>query len=455
MIVGPASPLFARKAMITPADLRGALAKAPLAVPSIDSAAGYLFPLLTLAAEPYGVSRPGQFLFCYSDTDVVANVVWGLAPFGAWREGGIAATLAGTADAGRSTDSLGRYCRVLLQTARFPTDPILIRDDILPSRTDVGRELKPVLREFFNTQAFDRDLRVEDAVPRAYESIERALDRMARVSAAQQTTTSATAKMPSPAAAAPAATSTTATTPTNPSARSRFCRPCDERPETTEQDAALELKLNRLLAALALAVLIATLWLLAWLRQNAAGELDRVATNAAAALRRDEILFGPGGDTLVRFRRVRALIDRSLQSSSYIRGAVVTKTVAGGGEHPIYPVTWWADHRERWAGPLADWRKEPLGDRAAPWGYIYLDLNRSALRTINLAIGAVAVSVVLMLAALLARLLSQESSLKRTVIELNDRRRELIRIERLALAASTRPHPHDLRKPYLNIRHSL
>lgn len=215
VIVGPASPLFARKA-ITPADLRGALAKAPLAVPSIDSAAGYLFPLLTLAAEPYGVSRPGQFLFCYSDTDVVANVVSGLAPFGACREGAIAATLAGTADAGRSTDSLGRYCRVLLQTARFPTDPILIRDDILPSRTDVGRELKPVLREFFNTQAFDRDLRVEDAVPRAYESIERALDRMARVSAAQQTTTSATARLTPPAAAAPAATSTTATTPTNP-----------------------------------------------------------------------------------------------------------------------------------------------------------------------------------------------------------------------------------------------
>jgi hypothetical protein len=124
VIVGPASPLFARKA-ITPADLRGALAKAPLAVPSIDSAAGYLFPLLTLAAEPYGVSRPGQFLFCYSDTDVVANVVSGLAPFGACREG------ADRGDAGghcrrRPFDRLaGRYCRVLLQNGPFPgpTDP--------------------------------------------------------------------------------------------------------------------------------------------------------------------------------------------------------------------------------------------------------------------------------------------------------------------------------------------
>lgn len=218
----------------------------------------------------------------------------------------------------------------------------------------------------------------------------------------------------------------------------------------------MELKLNRLLAALALAVLIATLWLLWWLRQNAAGEIERVTANAAASLRRDEILFGLGGDTLVRFRRLRTLIDQTLQSSSHIRDAVVTKATSGGGERPIYPITWRADHHEDWAKPLAGRRKEPLGDRNAPWGFIYLDLNRSALTTINLAIGAVAVSVVLMLAALLARLLSQESSLKRTVIELTDRRRELIRIERLALGGQLAAGIlHDLRKPILNIRHSL
>ncbi|MCE5231527.1 HAMP domain-containing histidine kinase [bacterium] len=217
----------------------------------------------------------------------------------------------------------------------------------------------------------------------------------------------------------------------------------------------MELKLNRLLAALAIAVLIATLWLLAWLRQNAAGEIHRVAENAAALLRRDEILFGPGGDTLVRFRRLRALMEQTRQSSSYINNAVLTKIV-GGREHPIYPISFWADHRDGWAGQLAKWQREPLGDPGAPWGYIYLDLNRSTLTFINVAIWAVAISVMLMLVALLARVLSQESSLKRTVIELNDRRRELIRLERLALGGQLAAGIlHDLRKPILNIRHSL
>ncbi|MEN6625773.1 MAG: HAMP domain-containing sensor histidine kinase [Candidatus Sumerlaeia bacterium] len=216
----------------------------------------------------------------------------------------------------------------------------------------------------------------------------------------------------------------------------------------------MELKLNRLLAAFALAVLIATLWLLAWLRQNAAGELDRAAFNAASSLRREEILHGPGGDTLVRFRRVRTLMEQAARSP-YIRNAVLTKIV-NRREHPIYPIVWWADHREEWAKPLEGWRKEPLGDKAAPWGYLYLDLNRSTLTTINLSIGTVAVSVVLMLFALLARLLSQESSLKRTTIELNDRRRELIRLERLALGGQLAAGIlHDVRKPILNIRHSL
>ncbi|MEN6625772.1 MAG: PhnD/SsuA/transferrin family substrate-binding protein [Candidatus Sumerlaeia bacterium] len=174
VIMGPASALFSRP-KYAPADLRQALANSPLAVPSLDSAAGYLFPILTLSSQ-YGASRP-RLWFCGSDTDVVAHVVSGLAPFGACREGALAGTLAPLTKNGATSDSLRRHCRVLFQTAPFPTDPILIRDDFLPSLTDVGRELKPALREFFNEkQRLDRDLRVEDAVPRDYEKIQRALE---------------------------------------------------------------------------------------------------------------------------------------------------------------------------------------------------------------------------------------------------------------------------------------
>lgn len=193
VIMGPASPLFSRESPSI-ADLRKSISTSPFVVPSIDSAAGYLFPLLTMSAR-YGISRPGDFWYCGSDADVVAHVASGLAPYGACRKGALAATLMQTP---RTTDSLSRYCRVLLETAPFPTDPILIRNDLLPSQTDIGRELKPVLREFYNTQTIDRDLRVEDAVPRAYESIQRALDQMPRVSAAQPTTLTTQTVAPRP-----------------------------------------------------------------------------------------------------------------------------------------------------------------------------------------------------------------------------------------------------------------
>jgi signal transduction histidine kinase len=55
-----------------------------------------------------------------------------------------------------------------------------------------------------------------------------------------------------------------------------------------------------------------------------------------------------------------------------------------------------------------------------------------------------------------ARLSSNQTSLVRTYIELNERRNELIRVERLALAGQLAAGLlHDLRKPVLNIQHSL
>lgn len=216
VIIGPSSPYFSRDPLPR-AEVAKSIAASPLAVPSIDSAAGYLFSLVTLSTK-YGVSRPGQFWYCGSDADVVAQVVSGLAPYGACREAALKSTLAAATQTAQTSETIIRYCRVFIQTDTFPTDPILIRADLLPSRTDIGRELKPVLREFFNTQTLDRDLRVEDAVPRAYESIERALDQMPRVSAALQPTTATTITRP-PSARQPTTTTLTRPRPILPEMR--------------------------------------------------------------------------------------------------------------------------------------------------------------------------------------------------------------------------------------------
>jgi len=55
--------------------------------------------------------------------EVVKHVVSGLAPVGACREGALAALI--------PTNGNHRYYRVLFQTTPFPTDPIVLRRDLL------------------------------------------------------------------------------------------------------------------------------------------------------------------------------------------------------------------------------------------------------------------------------------------------------------------------------------
>ncbi len=176
LIMGPASPLFAGGTP-GPAELRTALAASPLAVPSLDSAAGYVFPLLTLNADPLRLERPGELWFCGSDAEVVKHVVAGLAPFGACRKGTVASVLGP-----RTSGPTERFVKVLRETQPFPTDPILVRHDLRPANSDLGRELKPALRAYFNNvQQLDRELSVENAAPRDYERIELALGHLARL----------------------------------------------------------------------------------------------------------------------------------------------------------------------------------------------------------------------------------------------------------------------------------
>jgi ABC-type phosphate/phosphonate transport system substrate-binding protein len=166
VIAGRASPLFGQS-KADPATLHAALAGAPLAVPSSDSAAGYIYPTLKLAQD-YGLSRPGQYWFGGADAEVVKNVVAGMAPLGACREGELEALLPGAAE--------GRYCRILFRTDQFPTDPIVLRAELVPERSALGRELKVALKDFFKRSPdVPRDLSVENAAARAYEKLRRDL----------------------------------------------------------------------------------------------------------------------------------------------------------------------------------------------------------------------------------------------------------------------------------------
>lgn len=209
---------------------------------------------------------------------------------------------------------------------------------------------------------------------------------------------------------------------------------------------------NRYLAGLAVAVLLMTLFLLYWLRERAIRETESYVQAAVAAFKQDELLYGMER-RLVRFDQAERQAQRI--KIGPIREVVVTRLVEGG-EVPIVPFTMLAQFGPDWRERINTWRVEPLGDPERPFGRIYLEMDLSALKSMNWAIVALGLAIALMLFTLLARLWTQETSLTRTMIELNTRRAELIRVERLALAGQLAASLlHDLRKPVLHIKHSL
>lgn len=164
VFVGPASRYFNVRGELNAGDIASALKGQAIAVPSEDSAAGYVYPRWRMARN-YELSDDVQYLFCGSDEEVVKHVVSGLVGVGACRE----AALSGLTSYGESAQR-ARY-RVLFTTDPFPTDPIVFRDGLLPARSDLGRELKVALRAFFNKQNSAPSLRVENASSREYESL--------------------------------------------------------------------------------------------------------------------------------------------------------------------------------------------------------------------------------------------------------------------------------------------
>lgn len=149
------------------AQTMAAIGRESIAVSDSYSAASYIYPRLRIADEYSTLTLRGA-LFCKSETSVVKHVVAGLANIGACD----VQTLADM--------SAYRYCRELLRTDPIPTDPILMRVDILPgvSEDGMGRELKVALQNFFNSETPPIEgVKVEKASRRAFEDMARALKR--------------------------------------------------------------------------------------------------------------------------------------------------------------------------------------------------------------------------------------------------------------------------------------
>jgi len=104
---------------------------------------------------------------------------------------------------------------------------------------------------------------------------------------------------------------------------------------------------------------------------------------------------------------------------------------------------------------MADFRQMelPLVSDGEQLGLLYVEVNHGALRTVSIVIWALGAMLAASLAFFASQFRSQEKVISATTVELEEKRRELVRLERLALAGQLSANIlHDLKKPVLNIR---
>jgi len=220
-------------------------------------------------------------------------------------------------------------------------------------------------------------------------------------------------------------------------------------------------RLNWALTLLGVLVLIVTISILLWLRERVSRGLEEGVTAAVRSIDPVVVLRAPT-DLRADFSLAENLMAVAKVNPA-IRDVVLTKRVVdrlgAEREFPIVPYDLLARSLMTgvsWKQRLEPLRRVDLGVDGETYGYLYFDLDRSAIRSVTWAIGAAALALAAALATLLGRVHLQQSSLRRAVIELEARRRELIRLERLALAGQLSAHLlHDLKKPLLNIRQGV
>ncbi|CAN5448654.1 hypothetical protein BH09SUM1_BH09SUM1_06060 [soil metagenome] len=221
-----------------------------------------------------------------------------------------------------------------------------------------------------------------------------------------------------------------------------------ERRQTKPQSRALP----RWPLVLAMAMLVAALGTLFWLRAHLVSLEDAVLDGMVRRFAATNVLGRPESRAIV-FEDIE--IEARASTSDLIRQVYVTKRVTDGHDpreiavHPFYidltdPA--WRTRRE--------WTVLPIGE--GPVGYLYVDVNKATIRAVNTAISLLSFLLAVGFAVLLLRQRGKEVQLSETISELETRKAQVIQLERLALAGQLSANVfHDIKKPVLNIKHEV
>lgn len=146
IIVGPLSPLFHAEDP-DPRTLEAYLRGKEIAVPSAYDAAGYQYPLLAMANDLKVPPSSISLRFCGSSEEVVKQVVSGLADVGAC-DGAVLETW--LPEALSSGGEASRAVRELpIKVPLVPSDPVILRSDLHPQTSELGRVIREQLPGFF------------------------------------------------------------------------------------------------------------------------------------------------------------------------------------------------------------------------------------------------------------------------------------------------------------------
>lgn len=196
------------------------------------------------------------------------------------------------------------------------------------------------------------------------------------------------------------------------------------------------------------------LWMLVWLKR----QFDRERTDTIATIERQfspSVLGMPDDLDTLRFGDLEQIERTLVRPNAYVRSVVVTKVLADGKERIVLPFYYSVVHGD-WRERLRQLERHPLEERGIEYGAIYFEFDNSRLNSVRWAIGALGVLLVAVLALVGRRLWVQEVELTRTTVELEEKKRELVELERLSLAGKLSANIfHDIRKPLLNIRMDL
>lgn len=194
------------------------------------------------------------------------------------------------------------------------------------------------------------------------------------------------------------------------------------------------------------------------IRANVQG-LQRMLSN--------ETLLRDPSDPYIRFGPLEDLVSKYAEHP-YLREMTITK-IFRDREDVVYPFFYpalralgektIASALERYPSPerpAADVLKVPLVARGRLLGHLHVRIDRRPLQGVQLAVGSLTLLLLGFIGLYVAQFRRQAVAITRTTIELEEKRREIIRLERLALAGQLSASLlHDLKKPVLNIKNEL